>query len=291
MIKMPKVSVVMPVYNTPEEYLRQAVESVLNQTFKDFELIILDDGSTNNVAEVIRSYTDNRIRFVQNGTNKGISFTRNRLIELALGEYIAIADSDDLSLPTRFEKQVHFLDTHPDFSLVGTWYERFPDYFVPKFPEQVGLMDMLKWCAIAQPVVMYRKADFEKHNLTYDKEMIVAEDYDLWVTALIKGLKLGNIPEVLIKYRWHPDNVSHKKQKQMAYYDRIVKQKIVSHLSGDTAIQNKLMDFFVDRQPTFNYKKIYLFGKILLFKIKYKGNKTKGYLFGFLPIFKVKGKK
>ena len=134
---MPKLSFYIKgqVYNTQEEYLREAIESVLNQTFTDFELVICDDGSKNNAIDVIRSYQDNRIRFIQNEHNMGLCATRNKLMQEATGEYVAWADSDDISVDTRFEKQVAFLDSYPDISLVGAWYERFPEYFVPQLPE------------------------------------------------------------------------------------------------------------------------------------------------------------
>ena len=132
----PKVSVLMPVYNTKEEYLREAIESILNQTFRDFEFLIIDDGSTNGAQAVIKSYQDERIRFVQNETNLGIFKTRNKLCAMARGEYVATFDSDDISLPTRLEKEVAYLDEHPDVSVVGAWYERFPEYFEARFPKK-----------------------------------------------------------------------------------------------------------------------------------------------------------
>ena len=110
---MPEISVIMPVYNTEEKYLREAIESILNQTFKDFEFLILNDGSTNNVQEVLESYDDKRIKIIQ-GEHKGIGYALNRLVQLAEGKYIARMDSDDISLPERFEKQYHYLETHPE---------------------------------------------------------------------------------------------------------------------------------------------------------------------------------
>ena len=103
---MPKISVIMTVYNTEEKYLREAIESVLNQTFSDFEFIIVDDGSTNNAVEVVKSYRDERIKLVLNGKNLGMAKSSNIGLEMAQGEYIARMDSDDISLPERFEKQV-----------------------------------------------------------------------------------------------------------------------------------------------------------------------------------------
>ena len=107
---MPKVSVLFPVYNTNETFLRAAIESVLAQTFTDFEFIIVNDASSDpNVEKTVKSYTDERIRYYANEHNLGISLTRNKLLDLAVGEYLAIMDHDDVSLPTRFEKQVDFV--------------------------------------------------------------------------------------------------------------------------------------------------------------------------------------
>ena len=111
---MPKVSVLMPVYNTRPEHLREAVQSVLSQTFTDFELLILNDGSTvQGLEEVVRSFHDPRIVYAENERNLGISRTRNRLMDMARGEYFAVMDHDDVSLPERLEKQTAFLDAHP----------------------------------------------------------------------------------------------------------------------------------------------------------------------------------
>ena len=117
---MPRVSVLLPVYNTRPEHLREAIDSILAQTFADFELLILNDCSTNtDVEEVVKSYTDPRIVYAVNERNLGISPSRNRLLDMAQGEYLAVMDHDDISLPERFEKQVAFLDAHPDVGIVG----------------------------------------------------------------------------------------------------------------------------------------------------------------------------
>lgn len=290
-MKTPKVSVLMPVYNTQEEYLREAIESVLEQTFTNFEFIICDDGSSNNALQVIQSYSDNRIRLIQNEKNLGLCATRNKLMQLAQGEYVAWADSDDISINTRFEKQVNFLDNHPDVSLVGAWYERFPAYFVPHFPETVGLIDMLKWCAIAQPVAMYRKKDFDKYQLTYShkKEYDACEDFELWVRVLMKGLKISNIQEVLLKYRWHTTNISQTRINEVRLMVKGVHQQIIQYLSGDKELQLKLQNLFNGYAQS-ETKNISL-GGVRLLKLKHKNGKIKGYLFGCLPIFSIKDKK
>ena len=119
---MVKVSVCMPVYNTKPEYLREAVESILNQTFKDFEFLILSDSPDNTeIDKIISSYDDKRIKYSKNTKNIGISESRNKLLKTAKGEYIAVFDHDDISLPNRLEKEVEYLDKNPDVSVVGSW--------------------------------------------------------------------------------------------------------------------------------------------------------------------------
>ena len=228
-------------YNTEEEYLREAIESILNQTFDDFEFLILDDGSTNNANDVIFSYKDPRIKYIQNNENKGIIFTLNKGRKLASGEYIARMDSDDISLHERFYKQVIFLDNNPDISLVGAWFYGFPNPIVGKYPQKVTYLNLLRNCCIGHPAVMYRKADFEKYNLEYSQNFIHAEDYDLWSRA-IKHLKMENLQEFLIKYRIREDSISNKfKDIQQLNTERI-QQNMLEFLTDDKLLQKKIRD-------------------------------------------------
>ncbi len=119
MSENPKVSVIMSVYNG-DKYLREAIESILNQTFTDFEFIIVNDGSTDNSLEIIESYDDERIKTINNKKNIGLTKSLNKALKFAKGKYIARQDADDVSLPNRFEKQVEYLDSHPEVALVGT---------------------------------------------------------------------------------------------------------------------------------------------------------------------------
>lgn len=178
-MSQPKISVIMPVYNTKEEYLREAIESILNQTFTNFEFIILNDGSTDeNVEKVIKSYADKRIKYLYK-ENTGIADTLNFGLSQVKGEYVARMDSDDISLPERFKRQVEFLDKNKEFSLVSALYEQFPEYYVPNHPARVGLIDLLvKGCVVAHPLVMFRKQDFQNRCLKYDEKLLCAQDYD-----------------------------------------------------------------------------------------------------------------
>lgn len=118
----PLVSVNMPCYNC-SKYIKQSIDSILNQTYTNFELIIIDDGSTDNSVEVIKEFSDKRIKLFENITNQGIVYSRNRAVENSKGKYIAILDSDDIAYPTRIEKQLNFMESNPDFAMTGTWFD------------------------------------------------------------------------------------------------------------------------------------------------------------------------
>lgn len=210
------ISVVMPVFNG-EKFLKIAIESILKQTYTDFELLIINDGSTDKSAEIIQSYPDNRIHFLENERNKGIFYTRNRLFEEAKGKYIAILDCDDYAEPTRLEKQVDFLDKNEEFGLVGSWITLIDNenrikgtWQLEHRPERIPAK-LLFFNQFAQSSVMMRK---EFADLKYRKEIPLAEDYDLWV-RISQKTRVINLAESLVKYRLHDDNISQTKEKEL----------------------------------------------------------------------------
>ena len=199
------VSVLMPVYNTAL-YLREAMDSMLCQTFKDFELIVLDDCSPDNAEEILDAYDDSRIVRYKGEKNVGLSNVLNVGIGMARGKYIARMDSDDISLPQRLQVQVDYLEKHPDVDLVsvgmrlfgakeGTWIREIN-------PEKVKIEAMFH-SPVLHASSVWRKDAFERQGLRFRQEMVPAEDYDLWTRAMLKGLKLVNLPEVLYEYRIH----------------------------------------------------------------------------------------
>ncbi len=203
------ISVVMPVFNG-EKFLKMAIESVLNQSYKDFELIIINDGSTDKSAEVIKSYQDKRICFLENDGNKGIFYTRNRLFEEAKGNYIAILDCDDYAEPTRLEKQVDFLNKNNEFGLVGSWITLIDDenkikgawnleYRAERIPAKLLFTNQF-----AQSSIMMRK---KYAALKYRENYPPTEDYDLWV-RISQKTRVINLAESLVKYRIHDNNIS-----------------------------------------------------------------------------------
>lgn len=207
---MPKISVIMPVYNG-EKYLREAIDSILAQTYTDFEFIIIDDGSADTSQQIVRSYTDPRIRFYQNEHNMGVAATLNRGLDLAAGEYIARMDADDISLPTRFEFQVDFLDKHLHTAVVGCEVYFFDENgfirnggYSSNFRQMK--VDLFFFCGLAHPSVMMRKSMVRRVG-GYDLSFNGLEDYELW-SRISDSYEITAIPHVLFKYRIHGSQVT-----------------------------------------------------------------------------------
>jgi len=209
---MPTVTVLMPVYNG-EKYLKESIESILTQTYTDFEFLIINDGSTDSSKFIVSSYNDTRIRYIEKEKNTGIVDTLNYGLDLASGKYIARMDCDDISLPVRLEKQVIFMDNNPDVGISGTWAQTFGELSnndVWKYPEShkdISCALMFNSVLVHSSVIM-RKSYLQQYKLTYKTDYIYAEDYDFWVNANA-CFKLANIPKVLLKYRISYNSTSH----------------------------------------------------------------------------------
>lgn len=203
---IPTVSVVMPAYNA-EKYLREAIESVLSQTFTDFEFIIINDGSTDNTKDIILSYEDLRIVYLENERNSGICVTLNKGLDVARGKYIARMDSDDISLPERLAKQVEYMESHLEIGALGTDFEVFGEdiksYVFTQLhtPEECKAGLLFNSC-FAHPSVMIRRSVLDINGLRYKDEYRGLEDYELW-WQISKYSKLNNLSTPLLKYRHH----------------------------------------------------------------------------------------
>jgi len=209
----PRVSILMSVYDG-EMYLDEAIQSVLNQTFSDFEFIVINDGSTDDTARIIDRYRreDARIRAYEQ-PHHGLVAALNRGLELARGEYVARMDADDISVPERVASQVAFMDAHPEVGICGTWIETIgtPHGDVLRYPTDDATIRswMLFESVLAHPSIILRREVLSKAGLLYDETCMHAEDYDLWVRAA-HYTALSNIPKVLLRYRLHPQQVVHK---------------------------------------------------------------------------------
>lgn len=205
MVACPKVSVLMPVFNTAP-YLREAMDSMLSQTFTAFELIVLDDCSPDNADKVLDTYNDPRIVRYKGDKNLGLSNVLNIGIEMARGEFIARMDSDDVSLPERLQVQVCYLEQHPKIDLVSVGMQLFgakEEVWIREQDHEKVKLNALFYSPVLHASSMWRKDSFERNGLRFRQDMVPAEDYDLWAEALLKGLKLVNLPDVLYKYRIH----------------------------------------------------------------------------------------
>ena len=207
---LPLVSVLMPVYNG-EAYLNEAIDSILCQTFADFEFIIINDGSTDKTEDIILSYHDQRIHYYKNDKNLGIVGTLNRGLDLCKGKYIARMDADDVSMPQRFEKQVAYMNAHPNVVACGCLYTVYGK-------ENRGVVDvateaddvrydMALYCQYAHSTMMLRREIMEKHALRYREEYRHAEDYKLW-TELLQYGDMVNLPDILHSIRQCEEGIS-----------------------------------------------------------------------------------
>ena len=211
MKEIPKVSVLMSVYKGAK-YLREAIDSILNQTFKNFEFLIIDDGSTDNSADIIRSYTDPRIRLIQNEENIGLSRSLNKGLKLAKGQYIARMDADDISLPNRLERQTKFLQSHPEHVAVGCWilwvdWDGDPirqEYQVPSH-EEIERIFLRGRGGLPHAATIFR-TEFALSIGGYRSEYEYAEDVDFFLRLGEHG-RLANLQEVLYKVRGHLNSV------------------------------------------------------------------------------------
>lgn len=205
----PRVTVLMPVYNC-ERYLRDAMESILGQTFTNFQFLIINDGSTDNSINIIKSYTDHRIRLVHNEQNLGLVMSLNKGLELSHGEFIARMDADDISRPERLMLQVDFMDANPLVGVCGSWVQYFPMsdnsvWKLPKSSEEIRCWQFHS-VGVAHPSVMLRRQFFIEHGLLYDPRYLHIEDFELWGRA-IQYMNFANIQKVLLNYRINPEQI------------------------------------------------------------------------------------
>jgi len=205
----PAISVLMPTYNG-ERFLRPTIESILNQTFPNFELIIIDDGSTDNTPQILSEFKDTRLTVLTNQQNLGIAAATNRGLAAARGEYIALQDHDDISLPHRLQTQLDFLNTHPEIALVGSAAELIDENGIAYDNYREPENDIeLKWEALFRcpirhtSVVVRRKVICEIGGYSADSTLNVASDYDL-LSRIVMRYGVANLDERLVRWRRHP---------------------------------------------------------------------------------------
>ena len=228
----PLVTVLMPVYNG-EKYLEEAIKSILNQTLRDFEFLIIDDGSTDKSAQIIKSFNDPRIRLERNKTNLGLIATLNKGLGLSKGKYIARMDCDDMSLPKRLSVQVNFMEKHPEIGVCGSWIKviglrkKFINKYFQKHEELKA--NLLFSTSFAHPSVIIRKELIDKYNLEYDEQYKHAEDYELW-SRIVEYAKMSNISKVLLYYRMHSESVSKKNSSEQVENSNKIRRGLLNKI-------------------------------------------------------------
>ncbi|MCV6609743.1 MAG: glycosyltransferase [Amphritea sp.] len=244
MNEMPLVSVIVPVYNG-EKYLLEAINSVLSQTYSDFEIIVINDGSTDSSMDIVAAINSDKIRVVTNEQNIGLAATRNRGLKVAKGKYIALMDGDDISFPHRFEKQVEFLEQNPDIGLVSSNFITFEeDIESGKRSEKVLPTDsdfistiIPFQNVICCPVAMFRSELVTEKGLFFNESLRTCEDWDMWY-RISKLSGIANIDDYLIYYRKHGSNLS--------------KKRALMHQNKMKIIQNSFSDCGIDVSDCFN---------------------------------------
>ena len=268
------ISVILPVYNAAD-YLAEAVESILNQSFQNFELLIINDGSTDKSKEIIDSFSDARIKYIDNNGNKGLIYTLNRGIEESKGTYIARMDADDISLCNRFDMQFNYMEQHPQVGACGTYAQYIGDrqgYW--KYPiDDTDIRCRLMWgSSIIHPTVIIRKNILNEYHIRFKENYIAAEDYKIWA-EISQVSQLHNIPEVLLNYRTHKHQVTATKGSKMdETKTKIIFEKLVSIgvplLSQDFDILLKFVTY------KYNYQILELNRLIEIYSIYIKNNNT-----------------
>lgn len=277
---MPRVSVLTPIYRTDASHLRECIESILNQTFTDFEFLILNDSpDATYLRDIVKSYGDKRIKYIENDHNMGISASRNKLLKMARGQYIAIFDHDDISVPTRLMQQVEFLDANPHIGVVSGWLQYFGNKnSIDKKPEwdtDIKIC-LTEDCYVAHTAAMIRKYVLTDNNIEYEEIYSPAEDYRLWA-RLMDVTNFHNLQTVLVKYRWLATNTTNRQK------DKMFRAWHSIHMQLCNKYPIYHMNFIKQYQPNTTFR-LRLFGKIPLIKIK--NNWVQ--LFEFIPLFKIK---
>lgn len=217
--KTPKLSVVMSVHNG-EKFLKEAIVSILNQTFTDFEFIIIDDGSIDNSKKIIEDFDDKRIKLISR-KNKGLTVSLNEGLNLARGEYIARMDTDDISHPRRFETQINFLDKNPKICLCGTWAKMIDKNGneIGEYKTPVNSKEIRRGIFWHNPFIhssiMIRRKTLNKVG-GYNEKYKTAQDYELW-SRLVPKYQTANLPEFLLKYRFLQTNITTTRKKSFLY--------------------------------------------------------------------------
>ena len=248
---MKRLTVLMPVYNVAP-YVADAIESVLSQTYSDFELLVLDDCSTDNTVDIVNSFKDSRIRLVRNEVNLGLAENLNKGIELANTEFIARMDGDDIACPLWLEKGVATLDRRPEVGICSFGFEFFGDKnSLVRFPEhnEDSKAEMLFGCTVIVPV--FRRSIMVDNGLRYETSAFPAEDYSMW-SYCYRVTQVYNVQETMFRYRTHNTQISTEKRRLQIEKANNVRLRMLDWLNPNFSESEK--QFFVDHFATCNIR-------------------------------------
>jgi glycosyltransferase involved in cell wall biosynthesis len=253
-VRLPTVTVLLPAYNAAH-WLEAALVSILQQTYVDFELLLMDDGSTDSTAAILRKYKDPRLSIMRAASNRGLIATLNNGIQLAKGRYIARMDADDIAHPRRLQLQVSFLQRHWEVGICGTWYRTMDadnrtSVRPPVTHDEISAQLFFR-SPFGHPTVMIRR-DVLADGLLYDVQSRHAEDFDLWVRARPKT-RFANLPHFLLEYRTHSNQVSQEQrhlQRQSA--DKVRLRQLAQLVPEASAREQKLHLYICDEDHRFN---------------------------------------
>ena len=228
---MQRVAVVMPFYNA-SLYIKESVESILSQTFTDFNFYIIDDGSTDNSISIIEAFNDPRIILIKNFENKGIVESLNSIFKKVKEEYIVRMDADDIAILNRIEKQVQFMDSNPEIGITGSWFSILGsnELISPPLSHDEIAISLMDYSAIGHPTVIIRRVTWYKAKMQFNKNALHIEDYECWTKAVVNGIKLANIPENLLLYRKHTEQISSKFINQQNDNIRAIRSSYITEL-------------------------------------------------------------
>lgn len=228
-----KISVLMSVYNTPEEYLRAAIESILNQSFRNFEFVIIDDCSDEETKNILKSYVDPRIRLYRNRENMGLTKSLNIGLELCKGDYIARMDSDDIAFPERLELQLKYIEAK-NFAVIGSEYEYYPkrryQRFVTDNLEKQQIRMLFSNAGIIHSTAFLDKGKMDSLGIRYDEVYKKSQDYSLWCNYVSKGFVLGTCPHVLLKWRESPGQISKTNSSEQKECRNRIRKRYISEM-------------------------------------------------------------
>ena len=268
---MPKVTVLMPTYNVAS-YVKEAIESVLGQTYEDFDLLVIDDCSIDDTIDVVSGIDDSRIRIVQNERNLGLADNLNRGLSLINTEYVARMDGDDIALPHWLEKEMNYLESHPEVGVCGGGGERFGSVSSTiRFPEEHDDITaaLLFQCNIIVPT--FRMSLYHEQGLRYHTDAFPAEDYCFWSEACaVTGLH--NINDTLFLYRMHSSQICSSRKEEQRGKVAEVQRRMLSHFEG---ITKEEMDYFtgpfldmIDSRDDWHQRRVFANRLLLLNSVK-----------------------